>query len=83
MNTPHDASERLALPAGEVAKLLNVSTRHVATLNSTGRLPRPIHFGRAVRWSVEELKAWLAAGAPPRDKWEAIRAEDDRCSTKR
>ena len=65
--------ERLALPAAEVAKLLGISQRHLWALNSSGRLPRPLRFGRAVRWPVEELRAWLAAGAPQRSRWEALR----------
>ena len=64
---------RLALPAADVARLLGISERHVWALNSSGRLPRPIRLGRAVRWPVDELRAWLAAGAPPRDRWEAMR----------
>ena len=75
MNTTShsDSTERLALPAEEVARLLGISTRHLWSLNSSGRLPRPIRFGRAVRWNLEELRAWLAAGAPERTKWEEIR----------
>lgn len=65
-------SQKLALPAAEVAKLLTVSERHVSALNASGRLPRPIKLGRSVRWPVDELRAWLAAGAPSRDKWEAM-----------
>ncbi len=65
--------ERLALPAAEVAKLLGISERHLWALNSSGRLPRPIRFGRAVRWPVDELRAWLAAGAPERSRWESLR----------
>ncbi|WP_437202245.1 helix-turn-helix transcriptional regulator [Planctomicrobium sp. SH664] len=64
----------MALTAADVARLLNVSIRHVAALNATGRLPRPIRLGRAVRWNAEELRAWLAAGAPSRDRWEILRA---------
>ena len=71
--TQHNDSERLALPAADVAKLLGISTRHLWSLNSSGRLPRPIRFGRATRWNVEELRAWLAAGAPERSRWEEMR----------
>jgi predicted DNA-binding transcriptional regulator AlpA len=74
--THSSESERLALPAAEVAKLLGISERHLWSMHSTGRLgPRPIALGRAKRWRIEELRAWLAAGAPPRDKWLAIRAD--------
>jgi predicted DNA-binding transcriptional regulator AlpA len=67
------ASERLAVPSAGVAKLLNISQRHVANLNTTGRLPRPVRFGRSVRWSVAELRDWLESGAPSREKWEKMR----------
>lgn len=73
-NSSHAAvSEPLALTARDVARLLNVSPRHVATLHATGRLPRPVRFGRSVRWNAEELREWLAAGAPPRDRWEQLK----------
>ncbi len=71
-------SSRLALSAAEVAKLLDISLRHLWKLNSTGRLPKPIHFGRAVRWRTDEIREWLAAGAPSRDRWEAMRPQSAR-----
>lgn len=67
--------DHLALRAAEVAELLNISERHLWALLSSGRLPRPIKLGRAVRWSVSELHDWLAAGAPERSKWEAQRKQ--------
>lgn len=63
-------SARLAVPAGEVAKLLGVSLRHVWALLAEGQLPRPVRLGRSVRWNIDELRAWLAAGAPEMDSWE-------------
>ena len=76
MNKPaHSISlECLAIPASEVAKLLNVSERHVWAMTSSGRLPRPIRLGRRVLWSRAEIAAWLEAGAPPRDRWDQIKA---------
>jgi predicted DNA-binding transcriptional regulator AlpA len=68
-------SERLALPAADVAKLLGISQRHLHNLNATGRLPRPIRLGRSTRWRVDELRDWLNAGCPARDKWELLRQE--------
>jgi excisionase family DNA binding protein len=70
-------TDRLALNAEEVAKLLGISSRHLWALNSSGRLPRPIRLGRSVRWRIEELRAWLAAGAPVRDRWETIRHDQE------
>ncbi len=66
-------SGRLALPAADVAKLLGISQRHLHTLNASGRLPRPIRLGRSVRWRADELRDWLDAGCPARDRWEAMR----------
>ena len=61
---------RLALSADEVAALLGISRVHVWKLASTGRLPKPVRLGRAVRWDRKNLEAWLAAGAPTSDRWE-------------
>ena len=73
-NTTHlESSERLAVPARQVAKLLSISERHVWALDSSGRLPRPSRLGRAVRWNVDELRRWQDAGCPARDEWERIK----------
>ena len=82
-NTPqnHDAPaglQRLALSADEVAEILGISRAHVWKLASSGRLPRPVRLGRAVRWDRKTLEAWLAAGAPPRDRWESMRSSERR-----
>ena len=65
----------LVLTAAEVAKLLQISERHLWACHSSGRLgPRPISLGRAKRWHFAELRAWLAAGAPSRELWDATQA---------
>ena len=73
---PADGSlhDRLAYSADEVASVLGISRAHVWKLASSGRLPKPIRLGRAVRWPRKDLEEWLAAGAPPRDRWEAMRS---------
>jgi len=35
-----------------------------------GKLPRPLKIGGAVRWRLDEIRAWLAAGCPNRQEWE-------------
>lgn len=75
-NTTHlQSSERLAVPARQVAKLLSISERHVWALNSSGRIPRPSRLGRAVRWNLNELRAWQDAGCPAREEWARIKNE--------
>jgi len=67
------ATDCLAIGADDVARLLNISTRHVWALHSSGRLPRPVALGRARRWNVADLRDWLAAGCPSRSEWERMR----------
>ena len=59
----------LLVDASVLAALLNVSQRHVHRMDALGQVPSPIRLGRSVRWSAEEIKAWVAAGAPPRSRW--------------
>jgi predicted DNA-binding transcriptional regulator AlpA len=55
--------------------MLGMSERHVWAMNSSGRLPRPVRLGRSVRWPVDELRQWLAAGARERSHWEQAECE--------
>jgi predicted DNA-binding transcriptional regulator AlpA len=72
-NNGNDDASKLLLRAAEVALALGIGKRHLAALNSSGRLPRPIQLGRSVRWRAEEIRDWVAAGAPCRDRWEQMR----------
>lgn len=62
----------------EVAKFLGISRRQVHRLLSAGRLPTAdvnLGFGaRGRRWSRERLAAWVAAGCPPADAWQAYQS---------
>ena len=69
----NDSVSPLVVSAKEAAKMLSVSERHFWAQNSRGRIPRPVRIGRSVRWRVDELKAWVAAGMPERSRWEAMR----------
>ena len=61
------------ISAKELARMLSLSKRQVFRLNSCGKIPAPIRIGGAVRWSAEEISAWLAAGAPDRRTWDAMK----------
>jgi excisionase family DNA binding protein len=49
----------------DVAKLLGCSERHVTNLVREGRIPSPIKLGRLVRWSQQQLAAWIEGECQP------------------
>ena len=63
------------LNAKSLGQVLALSKRQVFRLNSCGKIPAPIRIGGAVRWSAQEVSAWLAAGAPDRKTWETMKEE--------
>ena len=67
---PADGHPPLLLTAEDVGRELQVSLRTVRRLDMEGKLPEPVHVGRAVRWRREEVRAWIAAGCPTRDHWQ-------------
>jgi predicted DNA-binding transcriptional regulator AlpA len=71
-NNP-DPQQVLAVDARTLGSMLNLSVRTIRTLDSSGKLPRPLRIGHAVRWSVPEIEAWLAAGALDRRTWESVK----------
>jgi predicted DNA-binding transcriptional regulator AlpA len=69
---PCDASEptnrdRLLVTAAEAAALCGKSLRTWRTWDAAGRIPRPVRIGRSTLWRADELRAWVAAGCPPRN----------------
>jgi len=64
--------EPLLLDAKGAARLLAVGRTHLYGLLASGRLPRPVRLGRAVRWRRDELEAWTAAGCPSAERWQAL-----------
>jgi excisionase family DNA binding protein len=63
----------LLIDVKEVARRLGLSDRTVWRLNSTGKLPRPVSIGgKSKRWRSEEITAWVSAGCPARNVWEAM-----------
>lgn len=68
-----DGQSELAIDARDLARRLGISVRHLRRMIENGDLgPRCLRFGRAVRFSVVEVCAWLDAGAPNRTTWEAL-----------
>ena len=67
------AFQPLAAGVSEVAELLGISASMVRKLDRTGRMPRPLRLGTRKVWDLDELRRWSRAGAPSRDRWEALR----------
>ena len=55
----------LLIDSRKVAKLLQVSERTLWKMHTMGEMPPPIRIRRAVRWSIDTLKTWVANGCPP------------------
>jgi excisionase family DNA binding protein len=72
-HAPTPAPPPLLIDAVEAARLLDVSRAHLYALLSSGRLPAPIHLGRAARWDREDVIRWARAGAPSAERWQAMR----------
>lgn len=54
--------EQILISRKEASKLLGISTRHLITLEETGRMPRPRMLGRRKLFDVRELQDWAAEG---------------------
>jgi excisionase family DNA binding protein len=52
------------IAADEVAAMLDVSTRTVWRLLSTGRMVQPLRIGGSVRWRLDEVREWIKNGCP-------------------
>lgn len=61
------------LTAKIVGEMLSLSKRQIFRLNSSGKLPAPIHIGGSVRWAESTIADWLKAGAPDRNTFEAMK----------
>ena len=73
--TPAPAPEPLLLSARDLAAMLRLGLRTIRSLDSAGRLPRPLRITPGcVRWRYDEIRAWLDAGAPCRQVWARLRA---------
>ena len=68
--------DSLLLDAREAAAICGVSRSHWLAMHSAGRVPLPVRLGRAVRWRRDELRQWIEAGCPGRDRWTAARGAE-------
>ena len=64
----------LTVDAKRMAGLLGQSLRTIRTWDAAGKLPQPLRIGGRVVWRLEEIRAWIDAGAPLRAEWNARKA---------
>lgn len=55
-----------------VARMLNVSQRHIERLDASQRIPKPVWIGRAKRWRLGDIERWLDLDCPDRASWETL-----------
>jgi len=66
-------SQAIAVSAKQLAQMMGVSMRQIWRLNSSGKLPKPIHLGGSVRWNRGEILNWFEAQCPDLQTWEAMK----------
>ena len=62
--TPTNDEEIRLIDAEELARMLDVSTRTIWRLLSTGKMVQPIRIGGSVRWRLDEVRVWINNGCP-------------------
>ncbi|HUU97656.1 MAG TPA: hypothetical protein VM487_18120 [Phycisphaerae bacterium] len=65
----NEQTERLLVDSDEAAAMCGISRTMWWGLHSSGRVPAPVRLGRRTLWSVEELRGWIGAGCPARERW--------------
>lgn len=63
--------DQLLLRAVDAARICGVACVTFRRWNSSGRIPQSLKIGGARVWRKAELVAWIEAGSPDREKWEA------------
>jgi prophage regulatory protein len=63
----------LLVDINDLSRLLQRSVASLHRDELAGRLPAGLKIGRSKRWRYDEVKAWIEAGAPGRQVWEAMR----------
>ena len=65
-----DGNERLLVGTKQAAEMLSVGRSHFYAMLSSGQIGPIAHkLGKRSLFSVKELREWINAGMPPRQKW--------------
>jgi len=63
------AEETLLVDMAGLAKLLNLSLRHLRRLDASGDIPGRVTSGRRVLFQTEVIREWVRSGMPDRARW--------------
>lgn len=72
-DTTRTSPSPLLVSAKVAAAACGKSLRTWRAWDSAGWIPRPVRIGRSTLWRTDELRAWVEAGCPRREEWEARR----------
>ncbi|MCL2641820.1 MAG: hypothetical protein FWD53_13300, partial [Phycisphaerales bacterium] len=67
------AVEPLAVGAEEAAALCGIGKSLWHELDVAGRIPAPRKLGARCVWYIAELRRWMDAGCPDRERWETFK----------
>lgn len=56
----------------DTAAFLGMSRSTIDRHDKTGAIPRPVRIGNGRRWRRDELRRWIEAGSPSRERWEEM-----------
>lgn len=59
-----DESLRRFLDDEQCGRRYGISARHWRRMVDAGKAPKPVRFGRSVRWAESDLLNWEADGCP-------------------
>jgi len=62
--------EQKLISAREVSKILSIAIRTVWRLRSSGKLPKPIKIGGALRWRLSDINLWIELECPSMKQFE-------------
>lgn len=80
MDNPEFSVEPKYLTAEQCAVRFAISLRHFKYLVASGEMPRPIHFGKSARWSIDVLQEFETEKMSERLRPKALKK---RCVTMR
>lgn len=68
-----------AITVDRLAEMLDCTPVAIRRRHARGQLPAPLETAtRRLYWSTSEVREWIGAGMPGRDRWIQLRAATER-----